>query len=126
MPNPPPDNPEVAKVTLVFTRDTRTFLNVFHIDAVTPWDLPRLTILCQDMAQWYGDHYAAALPASVSLTQVQGRVLNPDVPLAFDLAVSPPAPGLRAGSPSPGNVTSTVSWRTGWLVDAFDVTTSRR
>jgi hypothetical protein len=111
---PTPDNPGVCKVALVFNRDTRTFINTFHVDAeVGEWDITQMIVLAENFRDWWNTHYRQAVSDKVSLVQVQVRKYDPAVPLAYDLPVSPPLPGGRPGTVSPGNVTSTVSWRTG-------------
>lgn len=113
MPPLPPDNPEVCKVSLIMTQDTRTFVNTFHVDKVTEWTLPEMITLAGEVRDWYVNFYRAAVPSQVSLLQVQVRKYDPIAPLAYDLNVSPPSPGIRGGSPTPRNASVTTSWRTG-------------
>lgn len=113
MPPLPPDNPEVCKVSLIMTQDTRTFVNTFHVDKVTEWSLPEMITLAGEVRDWWVNFYRAACPIDVSLLQVQVRKYDPLAPLAFDLNVSPPSPGLRGGGPTPRNASVTTSWRTG-------------
>lgn len=113
MPNPPPDNPDVCKVALVFKRDTRNFINTFHVSKVTEWTLPEMMTLAADFIDWWNTSYKLAMPNAIALIQVQVRKYDPAVPLGFDSNVSPPIPGSQAGAMLPGNVSSTISWRTG-------------
>lgn len=109
----PPDNPLVCKVSMIFKRDTRNFVNTFHVDKPAEWDLTEMAVLAQDFVDWWNTSYKQPVVDDVSLIQVQVRKYDPVAPLAYDLNVSPPSPGAGTGEPLPGNVTSTVSWRTG-------------
>lgn len=113
MPVPPPDNPQVCKVTLVMKRDQRQFLNTFHVDKATDWTLPEMITLANDFGTWWQNSYRQAIPDDIALTQVQVRKYDPTAPLGFDLEVNPAIAGALPGEVLPGNVTSTVSWRTG-------------
>lgn len=113
MPVPPPDNPLVCKVTLVYNRDTRKFLNSFHVDKPTPWTLPEMVQLAIDFRDWWDQFLSNPLPGEVALSQVQVRKYDPTAPLGMDLDVSPPIAGGDAGPAAPGNATQTISWRTG-------------
>lgn len=111
---PTPDNPAVCKVALVFARDTRTFINTFHVEQpLGEWDLSQMVVLAQDFRDWWDTFYKLGVSDHVALTQVQVRKYSPTAPLAYDLPVSPPIAGTRPGVCSPGNVTNTISWRTG-------------
>ena len=110
---PPPNNPNVCKVALVFARDTRTFINTFHVENSVEWDFSAMQVLATDFRDWFDTYYEACISDEVSLTQVQVRKYDPTAPLAYDLPVSPPIAGTRPGECLPGNVTCTMSWRTG-------------
>lgn len=109
----PPDNPLVARVAMLFRRDSRTFVNVFHVLSPIPWDISAMTALAALFADWWNDDYRVYSASQVSLTQIQVRKLDPDNPLAYDLNVSPPNPGLGGTTPDTGATTQTMSWRTG-------------
>jgi len=109
-----PNNPEVCRVSLIYARDTRTFVNVLHFRQLGGWVDTDLPGLCAEVADWWNDSYRLVVPPEVALVQVQARVYDPALPLAFDLPISPPNPGTNAtGDPTSANVTSTLSWRTG-------------
>jgi len=110
---PPPDNPLVARVAMLFGRDSRTFVNVFHVLSPVPWDIAGMTALAALFADWWNDDYRQYSSGEIALEQVQVRKLDPDEPLAYDLNVSPPNPGLGATAPDTGATTQTMSWRTG-------------
>jgi len=113
MPAPPPDNPNVCRVNMVFQRDTREFMNTFHIENGTEWNLVDMATLAEDFVAWWTNHYRLAMPTAVELVQVQVRKYKPEAPLAYDREVSPPIAGGRANPPAPGNATLTMSFRTG-------------
>lgn len=110
---PPPDNPLVAKASLVFVRDTRTYINTLHFLSVAPWDLNQMQGLAADLLTWYSAHYRNCISIACALTQIQIRKLDPDDPLAYDTPVNPPIAGTLAGQASPGNASLTMSFRTG-------------
>lgn len=116
---PIPNNPNVCKVVMVFARDTRQTINTFHVESNATWDLSRMGAIASLFKVWWATYYAAAVPTNVALTLVQVRLLDPTNPLAVDLPVSPSVPGARTGTPEPGNVTLTVSWRTGLAGRAY-------
>lgn len=116
---PIPNNPNVCRVVMVFARDTRQTINTFNVESNAVWDLTRMNAVANLFKLWWGNYYAPAVPTNVALTTVQVRLLDPTNPLAVDLPVSPASPGSRTGTPEPGNVTLTVSWRTGLAGRAY-------
>jgi hypothetical protein len=110
-----PDNPLVAKVAMVFKRDTRTFINTFHTTKfpATPWSAGELVQLAIVFRDWWDDFYKLYASDAVTLEQVQTRVLDPDNPLGYDLPVSPGIAGTNQLAEAPGSATQTISWRTG-------------
>ena len=117
---PPPDNPAVCKVTMVFQRDTRQFVNTFHVASpIAPWTLANMTALGNAAIAWWNSLYKGGIPAEVSLVQVQVRKYDPAFPLAVDLPVSPGVPGTRTGVASPANASTTLSMRTGLAGKAY-------
>lgn len=114
-----PDNPLVCKVSLLFTRDTRTLVNTFHVARGSAWDLAGMTNLATLFVNWWNSSYKAYSAAQVLLREVQVRKLDPDDPIAVDMAVSPPSAGTAAGSPDTAATTQTASWRTGYAGRKF-------
>lgn len=110
---PAPDNPLVAKVTLVFDRDTRKFTNNFHVSRATAWDMASMGTLAVLFRDWWNTNYKTQAASAVALSKVEVRKLDPDDPLALDLPVSPVIPGSNATPPDTGHTTMTMSWRTG-------------
>lgn len=112
-PQPKPDNPRVCLVRFLYHRDTRTLMNTFHVQQAAPWNLASMQQLATVMHTWWSSSFHNAVPVGVGLYQIQVRKLDPTEPLAYDLDISPDDPGLRVGTMEPGNVTLTISWRTG-------------
>lgn len=110
---PPPNNPLVCKAALIFQRDTRNLVNTLHFTRSPSWNLAQMTTLANDLKAWWNTIYRTGVPPAVLLSQVQVRLLDPGNPLAVDLPVIPAIPGTRAGNPDAGNVTVTLSERTG-------------
>lgn len=111
---PSPDNPRVAKVAMLFRRDTRTFVNTFHVRAAADLTASDLVNIAGIFVSWWNTAYNAYSSNAVSLYQVQVRKYDPDDPLAFDLNVSPPSAGTQAAAADTGATTQTASWRTGF------------
>jgi len=109
-----PNFPTVCHVTMVFQRDTRIFVNTFHLRRDAGWTLPFVQQAAVDTISWWNLYYKAAIPAAVSLTAVQVRQYNPAGPIAYDQPVSPASAGTRVGVAESANATLTMSWRTGF------------
>jgi hypothetical protein len=109
----PPNNPLVAKVALIMGRDTRQIVNTFHCLKPGGWSASDLVSLANLVKTWWDSYYKVMIPTNYALTQIQVRVYNPTVPLAYDLNVSPPIAGTRPGNAEPGNATMSMSERTG-------------
>jgi len=109
----PPNNPLVARVALIFARDTRQFVNTYHVVKVGGWFNTDLSTLAQTFETWFSTYQKLFLPVSTALVQIQIRVYDPANPLALDYSVVPPIPGQTSGTMLPGSVTATQSWRTG-------------
>lgn len=108
-----PDNPMVMKVAMIFRRDTRIFVNTFHVAQGTVVTLANMMTVAQAFEDWWDDHYKTLASSTVSLYQIQVRKYDPDDPLAFDHDVSPPIAGLNGAAPDTGASTATLSWRSG-------------
>lgn len=108
-----PNQPFIAHVTMVFSRDTRIMENTFHLFKATGWTLTTLMQAAVDTVSWWNLYYKFCCGNGVALTQVQIRLYDPANPLAFDQPVSPAQAGNIAETLEAGNVTVTLSWRTG-------------
>jgi len=109
----PPNNPNVVRAALIMARDTRQIINTMHIDQPGGWTLGDLTTLGAALKTWFDTYYKLLLPSAYSLNTIQLRVYNPAVPLALDYSVTPPIAGTRPGAAEAGNVSLTMSERTG-------------
>lgn len=109
---PLPNNPNVCKVAMLYKRDTRQFINTLHFHRNNLWTVSEMQALASAIVTWWQDHLRLAVHESVSLVGIQVRQYDPTFPQAVDLNVVP-IPGIQTGDPEPGNVTSTISWRTG-------------
>ena len=110
---PVPNNPLVVKATMQYARDTRQFENVFHFWNASGWTLASMQTLAEELRAWWNVAGKSPISDAVALTSILVRLYNPANPLAYDYPVSPPMPGGSVGTELPGNVTSTISWRTG-------------
>lgn len=114
-----PDNPEVCRVVMKYHRDTREFQNVFHVRLVGGWVFSDMVALAGSFKDWWNTSYKTTQTADIALFEVQVRLLDPSAPLAVDLPVSPAIPGSNGVTTESGNVTETISWRTGLAGRAY-------
>lgn len=98
---------------MLFSRDTRTYVNTFHVQRTAAWTVPAMQTVATLFSDWWTNNYRQLAWLGVSLYQVQVRLYNPANPLAYDLTLAAPQPGLVAGPPAPGSATLSASWRTG-------------
>jgi hypothetical protein len=108
-----PNQPFIAHVTMVFSRDSRIFENTFHLFKAAGWTLTTLMQAAVDTVSWWNLYYKFCCGNGVALTTVQIRLYDPANPLAFDQPVSPPVAGNQAATMEAANATLTFSWRTG-------------
>lgn len=111
---PPPNNPRVARVAMLFQRDTRTLVNTFHVSKATALTSADLINIAGIFSSWWTTAYRPYSASAVALKQVQVRKLDPSDPLAYDLDVSPPSAGAVGTNPDTAASTQTASWRTGF------------
>lgn len=112
----PPNNPAVAKLTLLGNRDTREWVNTLHVaktsGSMTGTDLH---IICLAIKAWWDAAYKVVFPAGIVLDVIEARKLDPSDPLAEDFTTGLPSAGTNANTLlEAGNVTETISWRTGF------------
>lgn len=110
---PPPNNGRTARVALRAARDTRDFINTFHFartdNAVLgAADLANIGTV---VADWWLNSYRTAFPNVVVGQDITTTKQDPSDPLQNITYIA--APGSRAGTILPGDVTAAVSWRTG-------------
>jgi len=110
----PPNNPSVARVALEVIRDSRHFVNTFHIARVdnaslTVSDLDAITSL---FATWWLNTYRQTCKSVIVGERVVATKLDPVAPIQDTLAIA--APGTWAGgNATAADVSAAISWRTG-------------
>lgn len=109
----PPFNVNVCRVTIFGSRDTRQIINTFHASNSLGWNLGTMATLATDVQSWINTQYKTLVPPQVQWYLISVRLYDPSLPLAYDLSISPPIVGSRPGTAEAGNVTSTLSLRTG-------------
>lgn len=117
---PPPNNPSVARVALTVQRDTRSFVNVFHMmrtdDAeLTSADLVRMAT---EVADWWQNTYRATVITNVVGESAVATKLDPTDPLQETVFFGG-AGTVPTSQAEPGNVTAAFSWRTGFAGRKF-------
>jgi hypothetical protein len=111
---PLPDAPNIARVSLVVRKDTRTMINTFHVNhGASAWNAADMLTLATAFRDWWVNTYRSQVVTLCALTQVQVRKYDPLDPLAVDLALPVPAAGLQPTPSAASHATCSVSWRTG-------------
>jgi len=110
---PAPNNPLVCRVSIIGSRDTREIVNTFHVANNTPWTLTQMAQLATDTQNWINTSLKGMVPPQYSFNQISVRQYDPVTPQAYDLSISPPIVGTRGAVAEAGNVTVTMSLRTG-------------
>ena len=111
---PPPNNPQVARVALQVIRDSRKFVNTFHVSrtdnaSLSVGDLANINAV---FADWWLNSYRTVAKNVIVGESVTATKLDPSSPIQDTLALA--APGTWAGgATTPADVTAAVSWRTG-------------
>jgi len=111
---PAPNNPNIVKVALLFSRDTRTFVNTFHCYHTGGWTSPDMLALALRFRDWWSAFYSVRVPSEIKLKEEQVRLLDPDNPLAVDHAEGSPIPGQLGQFAEAGNVTLALGKRTAY------------
>jgi len=110
----PPNNPQVARVALQVIRDSRHFVNTFHVSRADNASLgvADLANITATFADWWLNAYRGACKDVIVGESVTATKLDPAAPLQDTVALS--APGtFGSGSALPADVSAAVSWRTG-------------
>lgn len=111
---PIPNFPAGAKVSFVGNRDTREWVNVFHVHKTNGPIAPADLVTLAGIYRAFWDNYRAAVPTICALDVIELRGLDPLHPYALDYTNNLPSSGLRSGvATAPANVTLALSWRTG-------------
>lgn len=116
---PAPNNPRVARVAMLFQRDTRTLVNTFHVAKASALTAADLVNIAGIFASWWNTAYRPYSTNLIALKQIQVRKYDPSDPLAYDLDISPPVAGSATGNPDTAATTQTASWRTGFAGRKF-------
>lgn len=116
---PPPNNPNIVKVAMIFARDTRTLVNTFHVFHAGGWTIASMTALANAVVTWWNTVYKLAIPGVIALNNVQVRLYDPSNPLAVDVPVSPASVGTRVGTAEVGSASVSLSERTGLAGRAY-------
>lgn len=110
----PPNNPSVARVALEVIRDSRHFVNTFHISRVdnaslTASDLDTITNL---FANWWLNSYRTSCKSVIVGERIVATKLDPVAPIQDTLSIAAPG-SYSGGNPTAADVSGAVSWRTG-------------
>jgi len=103
----------VIRVVLRFTRDTREYQNVLHVRKPSAVTLADLIAIADEAVTWWTTTYSNGLVNDVCLLSVTATDMSVQGGQQYTADVSPPTCGTSTAPPLPGNVTGTISWRTG-------------
>jgi len=108
----PPDNFHIARVTMVYNRDSRVLNNSFHVYRTAGWVPGDLVSVATAFYNWWTAAFRATVPTGITLNNIHVQVYDPNgSPYVYDRPVSPAEAGLRAGVILPGNATAVISLR---------------
>jgi len=110
----PPNNPQVARVALSVLRDSRNFVNTFHVSRTdnASLNLGDLANINAVFADWWANSYRAALKSVIVGQSIVATKLDPAAPIQDTLLIA--SPGTYAGgNATAADVSAAVSWRTG-------------
>ena len=109
-----PNNPAVARVILVVQRDSRKFINTFHMTRSDGASLSSadLTNMANVVAEWWLNSYRHTCPAVIVGDSVVASKLDPSDPLQETVYIAAAGDNIGA-SVDPGDVSGAISWRTG-------------
>lgn len=118
---PIPNIPTAMKVSLVGSRDTREWVNTFHVHKTNglPVTAVDMGTIATNVANWYNVNQKIVYPPAILLNVIQIRKLDPLDPQALDYTTGLPIGGSTAGTLEAANVTLSVSKRTGLAGRAF-------
>ncbi len=112
---PAPNFPTAMKVSLVGSRDTREWVNTFHVNKTNslPVTSDDMNTVATNFANWYNTYQKVVYNNAIALNVIQVRKLDPSDPLALDYTSGMPIYGTASGTNEAANVTLAVSKRTG-------------
>jgi len=111
---PQSNNPAVARVALTVQRDTRKFVNVFHMARSDGGVLGTADLLnmANVVAGWWNNTYRHSCSNRIVGESVVATKLDPANPLQETVYINAPGDGT-GGDVESANVTGAVSFRTG-------------
>lgn len=111
---PAPNNPAVAKVALQVIRDSRHFVNTFHVSRSdnAPLSVGDLASINAVFADWWAASYRTVCRNVIVGESVTSTKLDPSNPLQDTVSLAA-AGTYAAGGTLPADVSAAVSWRTG-------------
>jgi len=116
----PPNNPNIARVTVQYTRDTRQFENVFHLYRSSGWGYANLIAALTAAKNLWSTYFIPCIPGTITLTNFHGVVYDPDgAPWVADVPVTTGNVGTRPGVSEAGNVTMAISERAQYAGPAY-------
>ncbi len=104
--------PRVIRIVLKFQRDTREYQHVLHVQSAAAPTLTDLINAANEAVDWWSVEYSNGQANDVCLFAVIATDMSVEGGQQYTADVSPPTCGTSAVAVSPGNVTSTISWRT--------------
>lgn len=109
----PANNPNVARVVMRFLRDTREQINTFHVTKSPPAPLAiaDLASIVGEFYTWWQQDRRNTEWNQSTLLDITATKLDPNDPIQHVMNVS--EQGQEASVPSAGNVSASVSARTG-------------
>lgn len=110
---PPVVLANTARVEMIYFENAQERTNIFHVQVVGPGD-PDLS----DIADFFDSHdntYGVPLRGvGTALHTIRVTNISDAVQAQFTKDITPARPGANVSTDTPGNVTSTVSWRSGF------------
>jgi len=104
---------DTVRVEMRYQENSQERVNIFHLNVpgATTTDLSDIADLFDSHDDTFGD---VLRNNTTTLTHIIVTNINDAIQEQFVKAITPPRPGTQTGGSMPGNVTSTVSWRTGF------------
>lgn len=107
---PPRVLANTARVEMIYNEGTQERANVFHVEVTGAAD-PDLAAIA-DAFDGHDAAYGTALRTPITLlNRIVVTNISTSLQSQYTKPITPPRPGTATGNSSPGNVTSTVSWR---------------
>ena len=116
----PPNAPSTARVALTVDRDTRKFVNTFHLERLDNGVLGALDLatMVAVLKDWWEQSYRHAVKLQIVGESVVATKQDPFDPLQATVLTNLPG-DYASGGIQPGDVTAAVSWRTGYAGRKF-------